>query len=157
MLNERRNGLLILDAYPLVAVLRGEQVGIAVAEMLAQARGDAAVSAITAAEVVDFVARSQHVQANEVAATVDLWIEGGLTVIPVEWAIGTRAAELRALHYHRSRMPVSLAGCVALALAEQLDATLVTSDPPLLRVARKVGATIQSVGGNTGGWRASAV
>ncbi len=48
-------------------------------------------------------------------------------------------------------MPVSLADCVALALAEQLDATLVTDDPPLLRLARQTGVSVQSVGGKTGG------
>jgi predicted nucleic acid-binding protein len=86
----------------------------------------------------------------DVISTIDLWVEGGLQILPVEWSHVSRAAALRATHYHRSRLPVSLADCTAIALAEQLDGTLVTIDRPMLRLARKIGLTVQPVG-NTGG------
>ena len=144
MLNERSGSLLVFDAYPLVAVLLAEPAAPAVAALLAESGGDAAVSAINAAEVVDAVARSQRADAGDVSSTIELWIEGGLSVVPVDWGQASRAAALRATHYHRSRMPLSLADCAAIALAEQLDATLVTSDPPMLRLARKIGVPVQS-------------
>jgi predicted nucleic acid-binding protein len=151
MRNERSGALLVFDAYPLVAVLLAEPAAPAVAALLAESNGDSAVSALNAAEVVDAVARSRRAATADVISTIDLWVEGGLRILPLEWSHASRAAALRATHYHRSRMPLSLADCTAIALAEQLDATLVTSDRPMLRLAETIGMTVQSVGANTGG------
>jgi PIN domain nuclease of toxin-antitoxin system len=145
MPNVRSNDLLIFDAYPLVAVLLGEPAGPAVAALLAESRGESGVSTINAAEVVDGVARSRQVDAHDVASTIDLWVEGGLTIFDLDWACASRAAALRAGHYHRTRMPVSLADCTAVALAEELGATLVTSDAPMLRLAREIGVSVHAL------------
>jgi uncharacterized protein with PIN domain len=149
-LSERSGDLLIFDAYPLVAVLVAEPAAQAVAALLAESRGNSGVSAINAAEVVDTVARSQRADAGDVSSTIDLWIEDGLSVIPVDWTHACRAAALRAMHYYRSRMPLSLADCTAIALAEQLDATLVTSDPPMLRLAKEIGVDVHAVPNSNG-------
>ena len=118
-----------LRRLPLVAVLLAEPAASAVAALLSESGGDAAVSAINAAEVVNAVARSQHADAGDVSSTIELWIEGGLSVVPVDWGQASVPQRSGLRHYHRSRMPLSLADCAAIALAEQLDATLVTSAP----------------------------
>ena len=54
------------------------------------------------------------------------------------------------IHYHRTRTPVSLADCGAIALAEQLDAELVTSDAAMIRVARAEGIAVLPVPDSSG-------
>lgn len=131
------------DATPLVAALLAEPGGIVSGRMLADPGH--AICVVNAAEVVDSVARARRVTAEAVASKIQLWIEAGLRVVPLDWDRAQRAAELRSLHYHRSRAPVSLADCGAIALAEQLEAELVTSNPAMLRVARAEGVAVLPV------------
>lgn len=142
--------MLVFDAYPLAAVLLGEPAGEPVARLLSSSLEAARLGAINAAEVVDLVARARAVEPGQVSAAIDLWAEGGLRVVALDWPRAQRAAELRATNYHRTRSPVSLADCAAVALAEHLGATLVTSDGPMLRIARSVGADIHAVADSTG-------
>lgn len=55
-----------------------------------------------------------------------------LTIIPVDAAIASAAAEHRLTHYHRTRSPISYADSVALIAAQQSNAQLITVDAPLL-------------------------
>jgi predicted nucleic acid-binding protein len=50
--------------------------------------------------------------------------------------LATAAAKFRSRHYHRQRQSVSIADCIALALAHELGDRLATSDPELLATAR---------------------
>jgi PIN domain nuclease of toxin-antitoxin system len=137
--------LLVFDAYPLAAVLLDEPAAEVVTPLLSASLTESAMAAVSAAEVVDVVGRTADARPEHVAAAVGLWVEGGLDVVSVDWPLARRAGGLRATNYHRSRMPVTLADCAAIALAEQLDATLVTSDPPMLRLARKIGVSVHAV------------
>ena len=139
--------VLVFDAYPLAAVLLGEASGRAVGRLLvdAIAQGEAAVSAANLAEVVDLVARAAMVDPVDVLDAVELWVDGGLRVEALTWELAARAASLRAVHYHRSRCPISLADCAAIALAEHLRASLVTSDQPLAQVAALNGIDVVPV------------
>jgi PIN domain nuclease of toxin-antitoxin system len=145
MPNVRSDDLLVFDAYPLAAVLLDEPAAEIVTPLLSASLSESAVAAVTAAEVVDVVGRTTGARPEDIAAAVEWWVEGGLDVVSVDWRLARRAGGLRATHYHRSRMPVSLADCVAIVLAEELDGTLVTSDPPLLRLAGKIGVTVHPV------------
>ena len=138
---------MVFDAYPLAAVLLGEDAGRAVGRLLvdAMAQGEAAVSAGDLAEVVDLVARAAVVDPADVLDAVALWVDGGLRVEALTWDLAARAASLRAVHYHRSRCPISLADCAAAALAEHLRASLVTSDRPLAQVAALNGIDVMPV------------
>ncbi len=136
------------DAAPLAAVLLGETGGLASGRMLADPGH--AICAVNAAEVVDTVSRARDQPARRVASAIQLWIEAGLRIVPLEWSRAVRAAELRSMHYHRTRCPVSLADCGAIALAEQLEVELVTSDAPMIRVARRLGIEVIAVPDSSG-------
>ena len=144
--------MLVFDAYPLAAVLLGEPAGKASGQILADAlaRGDAHVSVANLAEVVDLVARLASADAADVLDAVELWIDAGLHVRPLNWETAARAASLRTTHYHRTRCAVSLSDCVAVALATELGATLVTSDQPMVTVAVASGVRVKPIPNSRG-------
>lgn len=57
---------------------------------------------------------------------------GGLQIVAADETVGLLAGRLHARHYHRTRRPLSLADCIALAIALSLGQRLATSDPALL-------------------------
>src|SRR5262245_17667714 len=118
----------IFDAAPLVAVLLGEPGGFASGRLLAEPNANHAICALNAAEVLDTVSRETGEPAGEVITAMLLWLANGVRIVPLDWPRAQRAAELRSMHYHRTRTPVSLADCGAIALAERLATELVTSD-----------------------------
>jgi predicted nucleic acid-binding protein len=52
------------------------------------------------------------------------------------------ATSLRAEHYHRGRVPVSLADCICVATAITLQTDLATTDPAQAAVARAAGVEV---------------
>lgn len=149
-LNEKSNGLLIFDAYPLIAALRDEPASHAVAALLDVPDRAKAVSSINAAEVIATVARLAGTRSDAVADELELWLDAGLRVVPLTWQSARDAAAIRTAHYHRSRSPVSLADCAAIALAAEVGGTLVSSDPPMLRIARNLGIEVHPVRDSAG-------
>ena len=79
---------------------------------------------------------------------------GGLRVEPVTERLGFTAGRLRTRHYDRERRAISIANCIALALALDLGDRLATSDAALLETARaedcRVIALPDSLGGVAG-------
>jgi predicted nucleic acid-binding protein len=140
----------IFDAAPLVAVLLGEPGGFVSGRMLADNTAEHAICSVNAAEVVDGVSRLSGGTAEATAAKVQIWIDAGLRVLPLDWPRAQRAAELRSVHYHRTRAPISLADCGAIALAEQLGDELVTSDTSMIRLARELGIDVVPVPDSSG-------
>jgi predicted nucleic acid-binding protein len=138
----------IFDASPLVAALLGETGGLVSGQMLADPGH--AMCALNAAEVIDAVSRGRGRPAHLVAAAIQLWVDAGLRIVPLDWPRASRAAELRSIHYHRVRTRVSLADCGAIALAEQLGDELVTSDGPMIRLARELGVAVLPVPDSSG-------
>lgn len=67
---------------------------------------------------------------------------GGLEIVPVDASIGLHAGGLHAHLYHRESSPLSIADCMALAVAAALDEPLMTSDPPLAAAARSEGVPV---------------
>ena len=67
---------------------------------------------------------------------------GGLEIVPVDASVGLHAGELHAHLYHRESSPLSMADCVALAVAAALNEPLMTSDPPLAAAARAEGILV---------------
>jgi len=152
MMSKGRTAVLVFDAYPLAAVLLGELAGETSGRVLADAiaLGDASVSVTNLAEVVDLVARLAAADPADVLDTVELWVDAGLNVRPLSWETAGRAASLRAVHYHRTRCAVSLSDCVAVALAHELGATLVTSDQPMVAVAVAAGVRVNPIADSRG-------
>jgi predicted nucleic acid-binding protein len=140
----------IFDAAPLVAVLLGEPGGQVSGRLIAEPDADHAICAVNAAEVIDIVSRDTGEPAREVVATMQLWFDRGVRTVALDWRRARRAAEMRSTYYHRTRCPVSLADCGAIALAEQLGVELVTSDAPMVRLARELGIDVIAVPDSSG-------
>lgn len=123
----------VLDAYAVIAYLRGEPCADEVAVLL---RVPTVLTAANAAEVLDQLIRIYHRDADDVHADVALLANAGMEVVPVTADVGLLAGRLRAKHYHRERAAVSLADCIAAAAALSKQTTLATSDPALASLMR---------------------
>lgn len=81
---------------------------------------------------------------------IDWLIVGGLTVEPVWGPVARLGGSLRAQHYHRTDMPLSLADCFCLATAISLETDLATTDPHLAGIGRDLGVEIIALPDSTG-------
>ena len=120
----------VLDAYAVIAYLRDEPAADHVRPLLAA--GDAALTAVGLAEVLDHLVRVADAEEDDVV--LDLAQLGLIEAIPVEATIGNAAGRLRARHYHRARCPISMADCIAAEIARVTRRPLATADPDLLDV-----------------------
>jgi predicted nucleic acid-binding protein len=120
----------ILDAYAVIAFLRGEPAAAHVRPLLED--GSGALTAVGLAEVLDHLVRLA--KADEDDAVLDLAQLGLLAALPVPADIGSAAGRLRARHYHRTRCAVSMADCIAAETARATGRPLATADPDLLGV-----------------------
>jgi PIN domain nuclease of toxin-antitoxin system len=128
--------MILLDACALIAVLRGEP---AMERVLAILRsGSAAMTTINIAEVYDKSSRGAGLAHARVAAVVEPLFEGAIIPIPGDVDLARRAGEIRSLHYHRKRCPISLADSVLLAAPGPGD-EIATSDSGVLAVAAQLG------------------
>ena len=73
---------------------------------------------------------------------MQLLVEAGMRIVPVDESLAGRAGELRARHHRRGVSDVSLADCTALATSVSLDTPLATSDPALAAAARSEGCAV---------------
>lgn len=132
----------VLDAYAVVAYLRDEPCADEVAALL---RRRSTLSAANAAEVVDQLTRVFGSEPDDVHADLALLANAGLDLVPVTADLGLLAGRLRARHYHRDRSAVSLADCIAAAVALGLGQPLATSDPALAAVVRTEGGSVHGL------------
>jgi PIN domain nuclease of toxin-antitoxin system len=139
---------LVADASALVAWLMGEAAAGEVEDLLGRER--VLCSASNLAEVAFRISRSERLDPVAVEALLADLRTVGLVVVPVDADLAVRAASIRAAHYHRTRMAVSLADCVALATAAAIEAPLVTSDAALCRVAAAVGVAVVPIPNSKG-------
>jgi predicted nucleic acid-binding protein len=120
----------ILDAYAVIAYLRDEPAAEHVRPLLET--GDAALTAVGLAEVLDHLVRLANAEEDD--AVLDLAQLGLIDAIPVEASTGSAAGRLRARRYHRIRCPISMADCIAAETARATRRPLATADPDLLDV-----------------------
>jgi len=139
--------LTVLDAYALIAYLRDEPCADAVVDLL---RTPTVISAANAAEVLDQLVRVFGRDADDVHADLALLANTGMQIVPVTSDIGLMAGRLRAKHYHRERLAVSLADCVAAATALSSQLQLATSDPALASLVRAEGGEICALADSSG-------
>lgn len=137
----------VLDAYAVLAYLRGEAVAKEVAELL---RTPTVLSAANAAEVVDQLVRVYGRDADDVHADLALLSHAGMRIATVTADIGMLAGRLRARHYHRERMAVSLADCVAAATALSERLPLATADPALAALVRAEEGAVHALADSAG-------
>ena len=136
-----------LDAAALVALVRGEPAAERVAAVLRD--GAAGMTAINLGEAIDVIVRRGGVAAAEAQRVIGRLTASTLAVTPVDEAIAWQAAELRARRYHRSSAPVSLSDCVCLVAAGDHGIVL-TSDGPMLRIARLEGIAAEALPDSSG-------
>lgn len=127
---------MIVDAYAVLALLKGEPAGPAVREMVAS-EPSPALTAIGVAEVLDHLVRVEG--ATDEDAALDLAQLGLSAPAPVDEAIATRAGLLRARHYNRRTRAVSLADCIAAEVTRSSESALATADPHLLDLCSEEG------------------
>ena len=121
--------MIILDAYAVLALLKGEPAAELVAGLLDR-DDEPRLTALGVAEVIDHLVRL--VGSSEDNAALDIAQLGLADAVPVDPAVAIRAGLLRARHYHRRHRAVSLADCVAAEVAQMHGAALATADPHLL-------------------------
>lgn len=135
----------LLDAYAVIAVLKGEPAASEIRPLLD--RGDAVIHPLNLAETIDRVARLTGASPDDIEA--DVAILGIETVDPVT-AVLVDAGHWRARHYHRTDRPVSLADCVAGRTAVELGIELATSDEHCARMVSDEGGSVLSLPNSKG-------
>jgi PIN domain nuclease of toxin-antitoxin system len=128
----------VLDAYAVIAYLRGEKAADAVATLL---ESPTWLSAVNAAEVMDQLVRVDGHDRDEVEIRLATLQVSGMTVCPISDDLGIAAGALRARHYHQRNCNVSLADCFAAATALGLNKPIATADPHLLDLVTAEGGT----------------
>jgi len=136
----------VLDACAVIALFKDEAGADQVASILV--RGEAELTPIGLAEVVDQVARVYGEDPDDYASRLALL--GLIAPPPMTAPIALDASLLRARHYHRTRRAVSLADCVAAATAQRLQRPLATSDPALLDLCSEEGIPYLALPGSDG-------
>jgi hypothetical protein len=126
--------VILLDAYALVAFLVGGPAAPHVRMILRE--GDAGVATANLAEALDVTERVYRVPVARTIEVVEPLLGDVLTAVPLDVPTALRAAEMRARHYHRSSLPISLADAVLVASASASD-HIATADPDVLAVAHK--------------------
>lgn len=132
----------VLDAYAVLAYLRDERAADAVGHLLAE---PTTLTAVNATEVFDQLVRVYGRNADDVHADLVMLAHTGMRMDGVSADVGMLAGRLRARHYHRERMAVSLADCVAAAAALSTGHPLATADPPLASLVRAEGGKIHAL------------
>lgn len=138
----------VCDASAILSLLRGEPGAPAVEAVLGQ--GGGACAAVNLAEVVDVLVRKSGVAPDAVGVAAADLQSAGLRIEPCDSSLGLRAGQVRATHYHRQSLPISMADCMALATAERLGGTLVSSDQHLCELAAAVGVAVHPIANSSG-------
>lgn len=131
--------MILLDAYGLVAFLAGGPAASTVRGMLRE--GQVAIVGPNLTEALDVCARRYGLPVDRAMEILEPLLESEIRWVPVDIAVATRAASLRAAHYHRERRPISLGDALLLAAAGR-DGTVATADPDVLAVARDEELTV---------------
>lgn len=137
----------VLDAYAVIAYLRGESSAEEVTGLL---RGPALLTSVNAAEVCDQMVRVFDADPDELEADLALLAHAGVTMLAVSHELGVEAGRIRARRYHRERSAVSLADCIAASAALSSHQPLATADPALAAVVRAEGGQVHPLADSKG-------
>jgi PIN domain nuclease of toxin-antitoxin system len=132
----------VLDAYAVIAYLRGEPSADEVAELL---HGPTILTSANAAEVLDQMVRVFGSDPDGVEADLALLSHAGMTVQAVTHELGMEAGRIRTRRYHRDRAAISLADCVAASTSLAVGRPLATADPALAAVLRAEGGDVHAL------------
>ncbi|MCC6227047.1 MAG: hypothetical protein IT195_11670 [Microthrixaceae bacterium] len=138
--------MIILDAYAVLAFLKGERAAPEVRSLLQT--DSARLTVVGVAEVLDHLIRIVGVDPEE--AALDLAQLGLLDPPPLDETTAIAAGMLRARHYDRTRCAVSLADCIAAEATRRTSSRLATSDPHLLDVCHREGIAVHALAATDG-------
>jgi len=128
--------VIVLDAYAVLALLKGEPAAGPVRRLLEGDEGSS-LTVLGIAEVLDHLVRI--VGASDEDAALDLAQLGVAEPAPLHAPVAMQAGLLRARHYHRRDRVVSLADCVAAETARSSGVPLTSADPHLLNLCADEG------------------
>lgn len=118
------NECYVLDTFAVMAYLRRETGGAAVRDLLRRARNKEVALSLCLVNYGEVLYMTERKGSLEAAKEAIRFVEQlPLKVAPVDRALTFAAAHVKA-HY-----PISYADAFAVALAQELDATVVTGDP----------------------------
>ena len=137
----------VLDAYPVVALLRDEPCAGEVAEVMAAEAS--VISAVTLGEVADVLVRRYEEDPARVEMTLESLLVESISVEPPTVDVAIRAGLLRARWYRRRGREASLGDCFVVAAARRGDA-IATADPILAEVARGEGLEVVALPDSSG-------
>ncbi len=98
----------------------------------------AAMTTLNLAEAIDRLKRRYDLEIERTRPVIEGLLAKSLMLLPLGPAQAWRAGEIRAVHYHRTRCPISLADAVLVASAPA-GGRVASSDGPLLSVAASEG------------------
>lgn len=132
----------VLDAFAVVALLRGEPAADLVAEI---ARSPTTLTAVNAAEVLDRLVRRCGRNVDDVEMDLQLLRVSGTEMVPVTVALGLEAGRLRTRHQERDEASISLADCIAAAMAPDLGQPIAMADRALAAMVRAEGGAVTAL------------
>ena len=126
----------------MIALLKAEPAANQV-ELLLRS-GDARISTVNLAEVVDVLVRRDGFAHAEIRDLLDPLIATDLAVVAADVSTAWAAADVRARHYRRRGSALSMADCFAIATSSALGSLgrLATADAVLADVARTEGVDV---------------
>lgn len=128
----------VLDAYVVLALLKAEPAADEAKELVEE--GGCAMTPLGVAEVVDHLVRV--VGTPEEEAVLDIAQLGLADPVAVDGHVTLAAGLLRARNHHHRDRAVSLADCVAAAVAGSQGGALATSDAHLLDLCHVEGIAV---------------
>jgi PIN domain nuclease of toxin-antitoxin system len=132
--------VILLDAYALVALLRGEAAGDEVEKLVCTR--DCAATLVNVSECVDVSCRVYGRAFEDVREVFGrLAVSELLLVVAPNEETAFRAGDLRQTHYAKRTCEISLADCYLIAGAGT-DDEIATADPAVAAVARAEGIAI---------------
>lgn len=140
--------MILLDAFALIAFLRGERSAALVGELLRG--GDCWLGAVQLAETLDVTVRVLGHDRESVERAVDPLLATTLGLLDVGEPEARDAARVRAAHYRKGTTELSMADCLVIAAAVHRSCTIATSDEPLARAARLEGIGVQGLPDSSG-------
>lgn len=139
--------MVVLDAYAIIAYLRGEPCAAEVGGLL---REPAQLTAVNAAEICDQMTRVFGSDPDSVEADLALLSHAGLHLAPVTPELAIEAGRIRARRYHPQHAAVSLADCIAAAAGLAGGLPLATADPAVAALVRAEGGVIRPLPDSVG-------
>lgn len=114
----------VLDSFALLTFFLREPSGACVRDLLREAdQGDISLS-LSTLNLAEIMYRLERAWGEDRALEILSLIEGyPIDIVPIDRSLALAAVRLKA------RYPISLADCIAAALAQRLNAALVTGDP----------------------------